>query len=343
MKFTTLNVPNGPFTEDFHKLLFKSQAPQIIDKGSHFLYLLEDTNKKVAVEFTTLQLPLFNMSKEDKELFIYKSNYHFTINTQIRYISIPTNQYLILRYFSSKNDFVEVRNGKSNHRKKGDWIITSLNSDDKNYSIQTHKQNIIKELSIFIPTKILKTLTANSPSGSYLKQLTNSETSYLIYESVSTRLKQLFEDINSNRMESLIDIMTFQENIYATLRIIFEQLNQNKISTIKYHFKQGDLEALAKAEKLLLHDIKEPPTIQILANEAAMSSTKFKNMFKKIYGESVYQYFLNYKMELSRQWLLDNKLSISEIAHKLGYKNLSYFSRVFKQHFGEIPSKYTTN
>ena len=71
-----------------------------------------------------------------------------------------------------------------------------------------------------------------------------------------------------------------------------------------------------------------------------MSPTKFKSAFKKIYGKSVYQYYLNHRMQLAKQWLLENKLTITEIAKKLGYKNLAHFSRIFKEHFGDLPSKY---
>ena len=141
-------------------------------------------------------------------------------------------------------------------------------------------------------------------------------------------------------MNSLVETMNFQENIYALLKSVFEQLSQNNANAIKYSFKKNDLDSLARAEELLLRDIKKPPTIQSLANESAMSPSKFKSAFKKVYGESVYKYFLNYRMQLAHKWLLENKLNITEIARELGYKNLTHFSRIFKEYFGELPSKY---
>lgn len=63
-------------------------------------------------------------------------------------------------------------------------------------------------------------------------------------------------------------------------------------SPIKHNFKKGDIDALIKAERLLLNNI-TPPTIQVLASEAAMSPTKFKSAFKKVYGESVYHFSIN--------------------------------------------------
>jgi AraC-like DNA-binding protein len=45
---------------------------------------------------------------------------------------------------------------------------------------------------------------------------------------------------------------------------------------------------------------------------------------------------MRYAMEL----LLQRKMSISEIAYEVGFKNPSSFTKSFKKHFGKSPSDY---
>ena len=339
MNRITFEVPMSPSPESVNHFIGLHPSSQTFDKKYCKIYLFNEEYKKGSLVLTKLQLPLLNLNEPDKEVFIFKANYHLLEETLIKYIPVSDKEYLLLFYLSSDSDFKEFSDRKNMSHKKGKWIITCLNNGTISYNLLFPKGTNMTAICAYIPTESLKSFTSAS-IDSYLKRLLHTEESYLIYEAVSSRLKQLFESVNANKMESFLEMMMFQEDIYAILKTIFEQLSHNNASAIKYNFKKNDLDALAKAEQLLLRNIQEPPTIQELANEAAMSPTKFKSAFKKVYGESVYQYYLNHRMQLAHQWLLENKLNITEIAKELGYKNLAHFSRKFKEHFGELPSKY---
>ena len=90
---------------------------------------------------------------------------------------------------------------------------------------------------------------------------------------------------------------------------------------------------------MLTGNITQAPSISVLANEAAMSTTKFKKAFKAVYKKSVYQYYLSYTMQLAQEMLRKEEMTVSQIAQELGYKNMSHFSRLFKKHFGVYPSE----
>ncbi|WP_157607810.1 helix-turn-helix transcriptional regulator [Runella limosa] len=336
MSTIVFDLPMTPFPHGLEYFPLISTSLHQVAKGHFKLYFFDDNYKKGSLLLTKFQWPLASSNEGDNKLTIVRTNYFFPNETQIRYIPVSGQQYFILFYLSSDTDFSDNNNMV---HKRGHWIISCLNTGTRIYSLLFPKGTQVNGLSIFIPTESLKSFI-NAPSDSYLKRLVHAEDSYLIYESASSRLKQLFEAINLNKMESLLEVIDFQEHIYAMLKTVFEQLSQNSSTAIKYNFKQDDLSALAKAEQLLLKNIKQPPTIKSLANEAAMSPTKFKSAFKKLYGQSVYKYYLNHRMELAHKWLLENKLNIAEIARELGYKNLTHFSRIFKEHFGELPSKY---
>ena len=85
--------------------------------------------------------------------------------------------------------------------------------------------------------------------------------------------------------------------------------------------------------------IRDSP-LQDLASEIGLNLKKLKEGFKKIYGDTVYGYLLDYKMNEARSMLNTKKYNINEISIKLGYSTSSHFIAAFKKKFGTTPKKY---
>lgn len=339
MNRSIIEIPTTPSDESINNLTGLNTISQTFDKKYCKLYTFDEEYKRGSIVKTKLQLPLINLNEGDKEIFVFRGSFYFLQETQIRYKAVFDKEYFIILHLSCDTDFKEFSEQQNMSYKKGQWTLLWLNTGTTIRNLLFSQRTHIKIICTYIPVASL-TYFRNVLADFYLKRLVDAEESYFAYEATSSRLRPLIESIHGNKMESFLEMITFQEGIYAILRTTFENLSQNSTKHIQHNFKKNDLEALAKAEQLLLRNIQEPPTIQALANEAAMSPTKFKSAFKKIYGESVYQYYLNQRMQLAHQWMLENKLNITEIAKQLGYKNLAHFSRIFKKHFGKLPSKY---
>jgi AraC-like DNA-binding protein len=84
----------------------------------------------------------------------------------------------------------------------------------------------------------------------------------------------------------------------------------------------------------------EPPSLQELANEIGLTLKKLKDGFKQIYGDSVYSFLFDYKMEVARKLLETNQYNVNEVGHKVGYSTASHFITAFKKKFGTTPKKY---
>ena len=74
--------------------------------------------------------------------------------------------------------------------------------------------------------------------------------------------------------------------------------------------------------------------------EVGLSLTKLKEGFKQIYGDSVFNFLLDYKLEESRKLLLSSDQNVSEIALQMGYSTSSHFIAAFKKKFGTTPKQY---
>uniref|UniRef100_UPI003B8A79DA helix-turn-helix transcriptional regulator n=1 Tax=Cohnella rhizosphaerae TaxID=1457232 RepID=UPI003B8A79DA len=61
---------------------------------------------------------------------------------------------------------------------------------------------------------------------------------------------------------------------------------------------------------------------------------------KKETGENISEYVLRLRMDKAVFLLKDSKYKIYEVAGLLGYKNPTYFIKVFKDRFGVTPQEF---
>ncbi|HNR06292.1 MAG TPA: AraC family transcriptional regulator [Saprospiraceae bacterium] len=100
------------------------------------------------------------------------------------------------------------------------------------------------------------------------------------------------------------------------------------------------LKKIKDAKEILIRDLKNPPTIENLAQQVSIPEYQLKSGFKEIYGNTVYGYLLARKMEQARRLMDSSSPHVNEVAYALGYSNPSHFIAAFKKHFGVTPKKY---
>lgn len=67
------------------------------------------------------------------------------------------------------------------------------------------------------------------------------------------------------------------------------------------------------------------------------------NIFSEKFGKTPYQYYLEAKISLAKEYLLNTNLSVSEISAALSYSNSQYFSICFKKFTGYSPRNFRAN
>lgn len=100
------------------------------------------------------------------------------------------------------------------------------------------------------------------------------------------------------------------------------------------------LKSLNDALKLIEKELASPLTVRDVAARVNMSRSYFSLCFKKITGISFNQYVRNKRMEMAKQYLENTNLTIMQIAEKTGYDDEKYFSKVFKQETGMLPTAW---
>jgi len=101
----------------------------------------------------------------------------------------------------------------------------------------------------------------------------------------------------------------------------------------------GD-ERLAPALKQLHAHIDHSWTVDQLARIATLSRSAFFERFTRLVGVPPMEYLLAWRMEIAKEMLSDNELTVSQIAERVGYGSTSAFSVAFSRHVGQPPSLY---
>lgn len=128
------------------------------------------------------------------------------------------------------------------------------------------------------------------------------------------------------------------------LELIAHQLAQ--VTFIEFSRKNhvvlhpNDIERIHDAKGILVRNMENPPSLLGLALQVGLNDTKLKRGFRQIFGTTVFGYLQLKRLERARSLLEERNMNVSEVAATVGYSSLSYFAKVFTQHFGTKPSFY---
>lgn len=99
--------------------------------------------------------------------------------------------------------------------------------------------------------------------------------------------------------------------------------------------------AMAKQiEAIITGDLSRPHTVREFAERFSVSESSVKNYFRGVYGQSIAQYMTGQRMRLAAELLAGTRLSVIEVAARVGYLNQSKFSAAFRRAYARSPLEY---
>lgn len=80
--------------------------------------------------------------------------------------------------------------------------------------------------------------------------------------------------------------------------------------------------------------------VAVLAEQTHLSLSALERRFKKYLNMTPKQYIHEVRLEQARKLLVETNMPIALVAHAAGFTDHSYFTRLFKRRFGELPSSF---
>lgn len=185
--------------------------------------------------------------------------------------------------------------------------------------------------------------------------LFSQDTSYVTFLSEDNREKKYYKDgvvspsmavvlnqLLSFNLNNSIKPLYFKGKAYEMLSLFFNRSEDANIEQCPFLVDEENVAKLKKAKDIIIAQMSEPPTLQELADTIGLSLKKLKEGFKQIYGDSVFSFLFDYKMEVARQLLESGNYNVNEVGLKVGYSTASHFIAAFKKKYGTTPKKYIT-
>ena len=189
------------------------------------------------------------------------------------------------------------------------------------------------------PSQLASLLRIAKPTG-LLATILDGETPFFFHENMTPDaqriLKQLSVPNNPNELDHLYYRIKTQELIHGLFSTLLHR-DDERHSPIN----RTDLNNLYAIRTLMMTDLSLPPRLNDLAKKTGLSETKMKQLFKQVFGDTIYNYYQKVRMEEAAFLLKKAGYSVSETGYQLGFSNLSHFSRLFERHHGLTPKKFT--
>ena len=144
----------------------------------------------------------------------------------------------------------------------------------------------------------------------------------------------------------------FKRQIDVIMRMAVDRADDEALHRLMYRLiqrvcsaKESDTQVLlnpkvAEAIQLIRTNPGRIESMDAIARQLGWSRSHFDRVFSQQVGQAPKQFLLNCKMIEARRYLESTSLRIGEIAEALGYRDIYFFSRQFKQFFGQAPLAY---
>jgi len=195
-------------------------------------------------------------------------------------------------------------------------------------------------ISVLLPIKKFHGLF--STEANYITFLSddNKDRKYYKDAHISPSMAIVLNQLMNYNLHPSIKPLYFKGKAYELLSLYFNRPVDVDIEQCPFLVDEENVAKIKKAKQIIIARMAEPPTLQELADEISLPLNRLKEGFKQIYGDSVFSFLFDYKLEVARQLLATGSHNVNEVGLKVGYSTSSHFIAAFKKKFGTTPKKY---
>ena len=247
-----------------------------------------------------------------------------------------------------KEIFVAIHQNETNVLQNFNKLVSSL-SKGKSLLLYNPQRTLPINLSnntnstvITLLISIKKFHLLFSDEASYITFLSkeNILKKYYTEETISPSMSIVLTQLLNFSLNKSVKPLYFKAKTFEILSLYFNTSDEANLEQCPFLVSETNVNKIKLAKDIIINRLSEPPSLIDLANEIGLSLKKLKEGFKQIYGDSVYSFLIDYKMELARTLLESGDYNVNEVGLKIGYSTSSHFIAAFKKKYGITPKKY---
>ena len=157
------------------------------------------------------------------------------------------------------------------------------------------------------------------------------EDSYGMTEELREQFKNYYSNLQNLNAAKAVDVC------YKILCSAIDARTEDVQGDKTRYFKEYMSVAVAYIEE---HLDDEELSIVSVASHIYLNPVYFGRVFKNTFHMTFKKYLLQQRMEKAKRLLEEGNGSVGDICEQVGIHNPSYFSHLFKQYTGKLPSEY---
>jgi len=169
------------------------------------------------------------------------------------------------------------------------------------------------------------------------------EKKYYGQEMVSPSIAVVLSQLMQYNLNPFMKELYVKGKVYELISLYFNRAPEADLEQCPFLADEENVRKIKMAKEIIIARMAEPPTLNQLSEEIGLSLKKLKEGFKQIYGDSVFGFLFDYKMEFARKMLETGRHNVNEVGLKVGYSTASHFITSFKKKYGTTPKKYLSS
>ncbi len=213
------------------------------------------------------------------------------------------------------------------------------------HDIDDHSDKPRSLLAIVVSPQILRSFAASSdeelPKNLQHLVRPKSQEIYMRPGNTTPMMATVLQQMWNCPYQGLVKRAYLEGKAIELMALVLDQeitIQQGDVE--KGSLKPDQMERIYYAREILLRDLSNPPSLAELAQEVGLNDFMLRQGFRQAFGTTVFAQLQMHRLEIAKQLLAEQGISVTKVAHLVGYLSPSYFSRAFKRKFGIGPKAY---
>ncbi|MBU5479738.1 response regulator transcription factor [Blautia sp. MSJ-19] len=157
----------------------------------------------------------------------------------------------------------------------------------------------------------------------------------------SNVIQELFQEnqfSGERKLEHEIERLYSCRNIREILAVTEDNIREYE--TFLSRSMSESRNEVASVKNYIYQHYKEDLNLEMLAEKVYLSSGYLSFIFKKETGMNLNRYIRVFRMEKAKELLCGTNMKVAQVSEQVGFANVSYFCRSFREYYGSSPESY---
>jgi AraC family transcriptional regulator, transcriptional activator of the genes for pyochelin and ferripyochelin receptors len=155
---------------------------------------------------------------------------------------------------------------------------------------------------------------------------------------ITPAMKLALEQIIHCPYQGLTKRIYLEAKCLELIALKLDQLTQSLTGNrLVISLKPEDVSRIYHAKDILTQNLNNPPSLLALAKQVGLNDCTLKRGFRQIFGTTAFGYLHQCRMDQAKMLLLEQNLSVNQVAQTIGYASRSAFTVAFRKRFGVTP------